>query len=164
METDFSEWDLKQAFVTYLEQNEFATAKRRMVDDILGYMRLPSTSRRASEKAEDLLAKLKVSIYLYRPTCATLKIIFVHFRKNHPRLIPPTAHRGKSIPILKQLHKSHIDMTCNLSTQASSSPKYTDSVVNLHSNIKNQSITINQKCNMISDSSDGVREAKRQKT
>lgn len=84
IETDFSEWDLEKAFVTYLEENEFATAKRRMVDDLFEYIRLTNTSRRASEKAEDLLAKLKVSIYLYRSTYAALKIIFVHFRKIQP--------------------------------------------------------------------------------
>ncbi|GAN07580.1 hypothetical protein MAM1_0167d07080 [Mucor ambiguus] len=50
------------------------------------------------------------------------------------------------------------------STQASSFATYTDSVVNLHSNIKNQNIIINQERNLTSDSSDGVREAKRQKT
>ncbi|KAI8643565.1 hypothetical protein BD408DRAFT_414788, partial [Parasitella parasitica] len=122
-ETDLSEWDLKKAFVIYLEQNEFATAKRCMIDDMLEYIRLPNTSRKSSEKATDLLAKLK----------------------KDPSAIKATTNSTQS-------------------TQASPSATYIDSVVNLRSNIKNQSITINQERIMTSDSSDGVREAKRQKT
>lgn len=71
IETDFSEWDLEKAFVTYLEENEFATAKRRMVDDLFEYIRLTNTSRRASEKAEDLLAKLKKDPTLIKPINST---------------------------------------------------------------------------------------------
>ncbi|CEP09524.1 hypothetical protein [Parasitella parasitica] len=122
METDSNEWDLKKAFVKYLEQNEFATAKRCMVDDILKFIRLPNTSEKASEKAKELLAQLTKDPSAIKSTKSTQ------------------------------------------STQASSSATCTDSVVNSHPNIKNQNITINQERNMTSDSFDGVRETKRQKT
>ncbi|CAO3646841.1 unnamed protein product [Mucor hiemalis] len=93
VETDFSEWDLKKAFVTYLEKDEFATAKRR------------------EENPSAIKSKYNTQ-----------------------------------------------------SSQASSSTTYTGSVVNSHSHIKNQNITINQERIVTSDSSDVVREAKRQKT
>lgn len=71
-----------------------------MKDDTLEYIQLPNAPKKAKVKAEELLAKVMVNIYLYSPTYATLMIIFLHFRKIHPRLSLHTANRGKSILIL----------------------------------------------------------------
>lgn len=60
--TDFNEWDLKKAFLHYLQDNEFSEAKSCIKDDLIAYLKFPNLAKKAKSKAEIVLNNLNVSI------------------------------------------------------------------------------------------------------
>lgn len=62
LQTDFNDWDLKKAFLIYLEHHSFREAKKYMKDDLKLYSTSPVIGKKAANKANALLNQLDVSI------------------------------------------------------------------------------------------------------
>lgn len=62
LQTEFEDWDLKKAFVIFLEKHSFPVAKKYMKEDIKKYITSPVIAKKAANKANTLLKQLDVSI------------------------------------------------------------------------------------------------------
>ncbi|GAN11641.1 hypothetical protein MAM1_0770c11220 [Mucor ambiguus] len=58
LQTEYNDWDLKKAFVIYLEEHSFPEAKKFMKEDLKLYTMSPIISKKAANKANLLLKQL----------------------------------------------------------------------------------------------------------